>query len=412
VSAAIEERVGYGLAIGAQADSSAQNVPPGVIFSDGLTEEEAVALALWNNAALRDTLAGLGIAQADLREAGLFVNPSFQVLFPIATKPYEFLLFVPIHALWERPQRMAAARLTLEGVSQQLVQNGLNLIRDVRLTYADYVAATDQAQSADNIASLAEEIAELNLSRLDVGDISELDLTVIRLDALAARDSAEQLEQEVAVAWERLRLLTGMPSSIGVIQPERSQIAPDPEVPMTILLETALRSRPDLRAAELSAEAAGKRVGWERTRIFGTVAGLFNSKEFIGSGAKAGPGLAAEFPIFNRGQGRISRAEAEMEQLLLRYAALQIQVEWEVRTAVTRLQQAMAALSRVREELLPAAEQAVRLAEQAYDDGNISYLDVQTTRRPFLDLRLREGPAVAAVRRARAELDRAVGRNL
>jgi cobalt-zinc-cadmium efflux system outer membrane protein len=101
-----------------------------------------------------------------------------------------------------------------------------------------------------------------------------------------------------------------------------------------------------------------------------------------------------------------------MEQLLLRYAALQIQVEWEVRTAVTRLQQAMAALSRVREELLPAAEQAVRLAEQAYDDGNISYLDVQTTRRPFLDLRLREGPAVAAVRRARAELDRAVGRNL
>jgi cobalt-zinc-cadmium efflux system outer membrane protein len=89
-----------------------------------------------------------------------------------------------------------------------------------------------------------------------------------------------------------------------------------------------------------------------------------------------------------------------------------VQVESETAAAATRLKQAVEALQRMRQGLLPAAEQAVRLAEKAYESGDISYLDLQTARRPFLDLQLREGAAVAAARRAKAELDRAVGRNL
>jgi cobalt-zinc-cadmium efflux system outer membrane protein len=139
---------------------------------------------------------------------------------------------------------------------------------------------------------------------------------------------------------------------------------------------------------------------------------LLSSKEVGDAGVKSGPGLSAEVPIFNYGQGRISRAEAEFEQLSLRYAALHVQIESETAAAAARLQQAVSALNRLRSELLPAAEEAVRLADEAYQSGDISYLDLQVARRPFLDLQLREGAAAAAARKAKAELDRAVGRNL
>ncbi len=44
--------------------------PAGVVLSDGLSEDEAVALALWNNPGFGATLATLGFVRADLQEAG------------------------------------------------------------------------------------------------------------------------------------------------------------------------------------------------------------------------------------------------------------------------------------------------------------------------------------------------------
>jgi cobalt-zinc-cadmium efflux system outer membrane protein len=64
------------------------DVPPDVDISDGVTEDEAVALALWNNAALSADLSAFGLAQVDLIDAGLLRNPNIQLLLPTTTKPF------------------------------------------------------------------------------------------------------------------------------------------------------------------------------------------------------------------------------------------------------------------------------------------------------------------------------------
>ena len=116
--------------------------------------------------------------------------------------------------------------------------------------------------------------------------------------------------------------------------------------------------------------------------------------------------------MFDRNQGKISRAKAEVEQAALRYAALREQVGFEVSQAAARLRQAQETLRRIRELLLPGVREAVGLAEKAYQAGDISYLDSQLARHPMLDLEIRRGEAISAVRRARAELSWAVGRRL
>ena len=57
-------------------------LPPNVVIDDGVTSQEAVAIALWNSPSFQATLADLGIARADVVEAGLLRNPIFSLLFP------------------------------------------------------------------------------------------------------------------------------------------------------------------------------------------------------------------------------------------------------------------------------------------------------------------------------------------
>ncbi len=55
-------------------------VDPKPLLSDGLTEDEAIYLALCNNAAFQELLADLGIAHGDMVQAGCFPIPSLFTL--------------------------------------------------------------------------------------------------------------------------------------------------------------------------------------------------------------------------------------------------------------------------------------------------------------------------------------------
>jgi outer membrane protein, heavy metal efflux system len=62
---------------------------------DGLSRDEAVAIALWNNAAFQVSVSQLGFARADLADAGLISNPVLSLLFPWGPKQLEWTLRWP-----------------------------------------------------------------------------------------------------------------------------------------------------------------------------------------------------------------------------------------------------------------------------------------------------------------------------
>ena len=104
------------------ADAQGTAIPPGVVIEDGLTQDEAVAIALWNNPDFQVQLANLGFARADLLDAGLLPNPVLSLLFPIGPKQLEWTLRWPIEVLWQRPRRVRAAGLSADSVAAGLEQ--------------------------------------------------------------------------------------------------------------------------------------------------------------------------------------------------------------------------------------------------------------------------------------------------
>src|SRR5262245_6001280 len=185
-------------------------IPPGGEFDHVVSEDEAVAFALWNNAAFLEALTDLKLARADLIQAGLLPNPEASWLFHVPDKPFRYVFEFPIEALWLRPVRLKAARRESERTCDRLVQVALDLIRDTRQAYADVLLARERLRVAEEAVKQRQAIADIAEKRLRAGDVSPQEAAAARIDALTSREDAVRAGYDVPIAEERLRQLMGL----------------------------------------------------------------------------------------------------------------------------------------------------------------------------------------------------------
>jgi len=383
-------------------------LPDNVSLDDGLAEDEAIAIALWNNAQFQADLVELGFARADLIESGLLRNPVLSLLFPLGPKQLEAWIHLPIEFFWQRPKRVQASKLNAENVADNLIQHGLNLVRDVGVAYAELVLARERAKITAEEAVLQSEIAAIASARLRVGDISELEETAFHLEAARTQEASVRFARDAKIAEERLKTLLGLGLKEITLQLSPSPTSIEFKNQPSDLLTAAFAARPDLRAAEIAIEAAGNRVGWERSKIFNLTAVLDANGEGK-EGFEMGPGVQLELPILNWNNGKISRAQAELTQAARQYMAVKHRIAREVLEAHTNYLAAQKALKILQADILPAATTAAKNAEEAYSVGEISYLELLDFKRQLLSSHLRGAEAEADMRRAEVRLKYSIG---
>ena len=378
---------------------------------DTLSESQAINLALTQNAAFAEQLTDLGLTRADVIQAGLITNPDLLILFPVGPKQTEGTLSFPLEFLWLRDKRLAAARSFSDRAAARLTQLGLDLIRDVRLAYADLDLARERLALLKEAASLRQRIAGIAEARVRNGDASPLDAAAARVDALRASEEAARVTHDVAIAEERLRNLLALGSDrrpITTTGPTPTELAP---WDIDALVDRATIDRPDALAAALAADAARQRAKLARTDYF-LFSFLADANERGAKGFEAGPGLKATIPIFNQNQGAIARADAELERAVRQQATLRDRIILEVRESHAKVLQARENLQTLHSQIRPALEEAVILAERSYRAGQAPLVQVLDASRQLLDARIREAQVASDLRRARAELERSVGRRL
>ncbi len=408
VSAELVARVGH--AVPCPAPPREVVLPPGASLDDGVTEDEAVAVALWNNAAFQELLADLGLARGDLVQAGLLPNPEFVYFWPMSDKPFKYLFDFPIEAVWLRPIRVKSAAHEADRTAARLTQAGLDLMRDTRQAYADAVLARDRVRVAGESVKLRGRVSELAEKRLKAGDISPQEAATARIDALQAEQDATRVGFDVPIADERLRNLMG-------IGPFRGPLPLDPASPPQVdtlepdaLTREAMRIRPDAIAAAEAVAAAEARLrfaklGW--VRFLGILDATSGKESHV-----FGPALRFTLPIFNQNQGNVARAEAELERAVRNQQTVAYQIILDVQRAQYQYRQASAEYLVLKTKVRPEVEAAIRRAQAAYQEGNVTIFVVFETTRQLLDNYLREAQLHGDLRRTWAELERSVGRRL
>lgn len=391
-------------------DDREARVPAGVSLS-ALTEDAAAATALWNNAAFNGELSQLGFARADLAEAGMLPNPTLALLLPVGPRQIESWLAWPIEALWQRPRRVEAAQRDVARAAQSLVQTGLDLARDARVAHIDAVLARARAALRADAARVLASLEALAQARLRGGDIGAPEVAAAAMEAGAARELSLRANTEVTLADARLRLTLGLTDATSALTPVADALPVATEESLDVLLSVAMAVRPDVRAAELGVEAAGARIGWERTRVFGLVARVdaFGPAPLGPHEVTARLGVQATLPIFQQNQFGVERAEAELDRAAWRYAQTRQQVVAEVTSARAQVEQLQSSLRAWREAVRPAAEEATRGAERSFVQGETSWIAVLDATRRVIDARVREVELDAELRRALAQLQRSTG---
>jgi cobalt-zinc-cadmium efflux system outer membrane protein len=381
-------------------------VPDGVRLEDGVSQDEAVWLALWNNADFAEQLAAMGLSRADLARAGSLANPALSVLVPVGPKQLEYALALPLEALWIRPLRVATARLEGERAAERLVQAGHDLVRDVRAATASAAGSRERAEIAMAVSDASDQIAEIAQRRLAIGDASENDALQARLESVRALEDLRLARADSDAAQRRWEALLGLGA------PAR-ELAPAPGEPAARCAEDAelgeLRSRargtrPALRAAQLGTLAAARRASLARAEIF--AGSLIFDANGAGRDHQAGPGISLVLPILDQNQaGRLrARAEAGLARATERATAERIDLE--VRDAHARAREAAERWHTWRGSVVAPLAESFSQAERRIASGEAPELALLEARRDLDRARLREVELRTARAIACAELER------
>lgn len=401
----IKIRTGHSL----RDEKDKSELPPGIDLAKPLSVHDAAAIAIWNNAQLAADLAQLGLAKSDMVEAGLIRNPRMDMLFPVGLKPFELMINLPLEAIWERPSKISAAEKAYEQLAETMVHNGLTTVLNTRIAHADLVLAKKREEILNKAAELRGRIAKINNSqRVRTGELTKVEGIATQVDFASSEELWMRAKHDTTLARMRLRLMLGLMMNSSQIDVEVEKVAITVPPPIEELIEKALASRPDLRAAELSVIAATKRARWEKVRV-AQLSVLLSAKGVGTYGILYGPGISAELPIFNQNDGRRMRADSEVLQASKQYLALKQRVVFEISEARQLLEQAQEVLFRTKEKVLPLLTKSVALAEKEYKFGTASYLFVLEQTRALVDAQMRIAEFEAAVMRAEAVLKRGLG---
>jgi cobalt-zinc-cadmium efflux system outer membrane protein len=406
VSDSIEERIGKRLS--PLTEKKVLEIPEGINLNDGLTEDESISIALWNNALFQADLAQLGFAKADLVEAGMIKNPAFSLLFPVGPKQLEWAFNLPLEVLWQRPNRVAYAKLNLQAISNKLIQDGLGLVKTVLSEYAELIKREEMAKIMGEESEIQEEMLFIAEARLAVGDISEIEAAAFRLEAFRIKESALEQKSQAEIQKVHFKTMLGIAGEDYDVNLSPENFAFNDLPPVENLLQTAEAARPDFRAAEISVEAAGKRLGWERSKIVNLTA-VLDANGQGKEGFEMGPGVQFEVPLLNWNQGGTSRASAQMNQAAKQYLVVKHQIYQDVHEAYENYITAKQLLTLLQNRTIPEAQKAVQNSQKAYEIGDISYFEFLDFKRQLLGARLREAESAANLRKAEANLRFSIG---
>lgn len=380
-----------------------------------LTADIAIQIALLNNPKIQATFEELGIAQADLLEAGLLSNPSFEIeiRYPHTRRLHtniEYFLTSSLLDLFLIPLRTKLASTEFEQTKLKVSNEILDMAFEVRETYYELIAEEKKVIYLQSIVELTSIITDLFTKQIAVGNVNNLEFQLAQSRFLEAELELEQSQTEVIRLREKLNRWLGFPESICLIVPGNlPDEANDQEYDLCTLETIALQERLDLQVARFEIARFSQMLGlkdwWTYTNLR---AGLAGERELEGINV-LGPGFSGELPIFNYGQAARLRLFAQLRQAHDHLDELEIIVLSQVREAHKVLMNYLKIITNYKNRLLPIQRQISISSEELYNVMGLGVDKLLENKRQEVVANKNYTESMKRFLLARVELDRALG---
>lgn len=379
------------------------------MLANGMTEDEAVRIALLNSPRVQAVMEGLGVARAEYVQAGLVENPIFSGAYRFTSGgggTWELEIAQSLTGLLYTPLRRSVAEAELARAEAEATGRILDAMLAARRAWYDHQAALERVRAARLMAEASSAAWDMARRLRAAGNITELELLQRR--AAHEEDRLLQAQEELALGQAR----EGLNAALGLWGPQAGW-KPAGGLPPLAEDEPSLETV-ERRAVDASLELA---AGRHELTALARSAGLENHVSLLdveigaslerdpGEPWGAGPSLALPVPLFDFGQARRARARARLATALREHEARAVEVRSAARAAALALESARARAEHYRSVVLPLRRSITAEGQLQNNAMNLSTLGLLELKRAELAA---EREAVEALREywlARASLE-------
>jgi outer membrane protein TolC len=327
------------------------------LVAQPLSADSAVAIALINNGTLQAGYAQLGIAEADLVQAGRLPNPtlSFSRLKSGEGVEIERKLMLPVISLLTMPLTRALEQRRFEQAQMRAAADVLRVADETRRAWYAAVAAQQSAQYMEQVRSAAEASAELARRMLAAGNWSALQQAreqAFLADAVAQLARARQLHVAEREKLVRLMGLTG--AQVNFTLPERLPDLPAAAREIKGAEAQAMANRLDILMAQKELAGLAGSLGLTRATRFVNLLDLsYLNNSGAGGDRARGYEIELQIPLFDFGGARVARAEASYMEAVQRAGAAAVNARSQVRETYAHYRSAYDIARHHRDEIVP-----------------------------------------------------------
>lgn len=397
----------------------------GPVAGLGLADFER--LALERNPTLRQAFAQFDAARSRSFQAGLYPNPTvgyiaeqigaFGEVQPTAgglqasrrSTPGELQGgFVQQTIVTGGKLRLSRAKFAAEAVTAQwhAEEQRLRVLNGIRVAFFEVLAAQRQVQTERQLVQINEDAVRTTEELVNVGQANEPDLLQARVEAHRERVALRNAENRYRGAWERLVALVGAPELRPVWLDTRPLEAEAAPLDFDATLADLTHRSPEVQAA--LAEIRRDQITVQRERAEPipnvTIQGVTGYNYEFGI-TTAGVQASIPLPIWNRNQGTVREAMADLSRGHGEYQRTVLSLRERLADAYTRYQDALQSVQDYRDNSLPLARRAFEIQSENFRRRRATWPQVLVTRRTLVDLEKEYIGSLLDLRRAEVQIN-------
>ena len=361
--------------------------PPSVSTLSAMSLSDLENLALARNPTLAQAQAAVVGQQGIYHQAGLYPNPQFGYLNSSASNPsvkqsnggFYSQEFVTANKLG---LAQLAASEELKRYQWDNEAQRMRVLNDLKIRYYEVLGAQEGVAVYRQLIQVSEKSLAVAESLL-ASEGTRTDYLQAKVQLETVRLNFEEAELRYAAAWEQLATMIGEPSMQPV--PLVGDLSEDvPKLDLETCWQELLAQSPQLRAAECELGH-----GWATLREARAIAVPNVTLQAVADYDRATSAstlstlVALPVPIFNRNQGNIDKAAADIRADQADICRIQLVLRDQLADSFRRYQTSLRQTQRLKQSILPNAEENLSLCQQLFSKGQTAFAPVLAAQQSY-----------------------------
>ncbi|MFO2971138.1 TolC family protein [Legionella pneumophila serogroup 10] len=365
--------------------------------------KELTQLAIQHNKDLKAARLNIAIAEARLVQARLWSNPTLNLNNNddrVFNNEGEYSRSINLNQAFPISGRIGrqktVARIDILRAHAEVCEAIRQLSAKVANAYYAVVVAENRMQQLNYLQSINKELVRVIHNRYHAAEISKLDDNSARIEYARIKQEKQLLKSQLISQYALLNQFIGRAPNAPLHIDKTIRIAKG--LPsLESLINHALNNRPDRRGLVFAGQRAlaDRRLAQaERFADWNVGIGVQQDKIVV-EGAPPqqadrtlGVSLSIPLPLLNRNQGRIMEASATGTQAMISLDALNLAIETEVTSNYGQLNALKISVVETQGTSLRLGLENVKLAREAYQNGQVSFLNVLQVQRQQNDVQM------------------------